>query len=68
MTKRMLEPVLLLGLASALALSAATPSLGQTAQQQQQSAQQCWIPSAENDQGAFGYWGPCSTPRARQVQ
>jgi hypothetical protein len=63
MIKRGLEPVLVLGLATALALSAVTPSLGQATQQQQ-----CWIPTAENDQGAFGYWGSCSTPRARQVQ
>jgi hypothetical protein len=29
---------------------------------------QCWIGSEDNDRGNFGYWGPCSSPKARPVR
>jgi hypothetical protein len=78
---RMFEASVTLGLAAALALAAATSSLAQTrqnsprnapaAQQADPAAQQsgqCWISSEDNDRGNFGYWGPCSNPKARQVR
>jgi hypothetical protein len=33
-----------------------------------QQSGQCWISSEDNDRGNFGYWGPCSNPKARQVR
>jgi hypothetical protein len=86
--------MLAFGVVSVLALSAATPTLGQTQQRQRPAqqgqgfsaapqdetfgqaspreqqrgaaAQQCWIPTNE-DQG-MGYWGECSAKGARPVK
>jgi hypothetical protein len=80
---RIFEASVTLGLAATLALAAATSSFAQTRQNSPRNAPaaqaqpgnpaaeqsgQCWISSEDNDRGNFGYWGPCSNPKARQVR
>jgi hypothetical protein len=62
MMKRMLKPMLAFGLASALALSAVTPSLGQTQQRQRPAAQDQGIGAPQDE--TFGQTSPRGQSRA----
>ena len=63
MTKRLLKPMLTLGVVSVLAFAAASTSFGQT---RSAGTHQCWIPT--NEDFGVGYWGACSDPRSRPVK
>jgi len=65
MTKRLLKPMLTLGVASVLAFAAASTSFAQT-QQRNSGTHQCWIPT--NDDMGVGYWGDCSAKGARPTK
>ena len=65
MTKRLLKPMLTLGVVSVLAFAAATTSFGQT-QQRSAGTHQCWIPT--NDDMGVGYWGDCSVKGSRPTK
>jgi hypothetical protein len=63
MTKKLLKPMLTLGVVSVLAFAAASTSFGQT---RSAGTHQCWIPT--NDDMGVGYWGDCSVRGSRPVK
>src|SRR5262249_43726421 len=65
MTKRLLGSMLALGVASVLALSSATPSLGQTQQRQRAPAQQDQGLSAVPQDETFGQAAPRGQSQSR---
>jgi hypothetical protein len=67
MTKKVLEPVLAFGLASLLALSAATPSIGQTQQRQRPTTQdQMGVQQQDETFGQAAPRGQSRNPGATQ--
>jgi hypothetical protein len=83
MAIRKLEPALVLGVLSVLALSTAMPSVAQTQRQRPQAQEQGFAPASPpaanahqrgscwiptNDDFGVGYWGACSDQRSRPVK